>query len=81
MSEFNINELAERKIRPVSESLESDGILKMKLHVAGFQTILRLIFLNLSRLSRGNGLALDGMLAMPRSSGKLMDKIAGAHES
>ena len=107
MGELTINELAERKVRTVSESLESDGILKIKLYVTGFQfvlnliecnlynfpfghsyglslensPILRLIFLNLSRLGRGNSLALDGTLTMPRSSGKLVDKIAGAHES
>ena len=43
VSGLNINRLAERKIRPVSESLESAGILKMKLHVTEFQSVSKLI--------------------------------------
>merc|ERR1711867_268831 len=38
-SGYNINRLAEQKIRPVFESLESAEILKMKLHVTKFQTV------------------------------------------
>ena len=46
----NMNGLAEWKIRPVSESLEAAGILKMRLHANGFLTVLKLIKSDLNNL-------------------------------
>ena len=48
-----MNGLAERKIRSVSESLEAAGILKMRLHATGFQTVLKLIENDLNNLPFG----------------------------
>ena len=85
-----MEKLAEQKIRLVSKSQETDGILKIKLHITGFQTTLKLtvndfsnllfdysygcsqvnssmmklIFLNLLRIGRNNGLASDGPITI-----------------
>ena len=53
VSGHNINGLAERKIRPVSESLEAADFLKMRLHANGFQTVLKLIENDLNNLLFG----------------------------
>ena len=53
VSGHNMNGLAERKIRSVSESLEAAGILKMRLHATGFQTVLKLIENDLNNLPFG----------------------------
>lgn len=48
-----MNGLAEQKIRSVSECLEAAGILKMRLHTTGFQTVLKLIENDLNNLPFG----------------------------
>merc|ERR1712115_354329 len=50
VSEHSIGKLAEQKVRSVSKSQEADGILKIKLYIAGFQTILELIGNNFNNL-------------------------------
>ena len=53
VSEHSMEGLAEHNIRSVAKSLEADGILRMKLHTTGFQTILKLIKNNLDKLLFG----------------------------
>merc|ERR1711867_310943 len=53
VSGHNMNGLAERKIKSVSESLEAAGNLKMRLHATGFQTVLKLIENDLNNLPFG----------------------------
>merc|ERR1711867_190294 len=53
VSGHNMNGLAERKIGSVSESLKATGILKMRLHATGFQTVLKLIKNDLNNLPFG----------------------------
>ena len=50
-------------------------------HSLGNFPILRLTFLNLFGLGRGNSQALDEPLTMPRSSRRLMDETADAYKS
>ena len=53
VSEHSMEGLAEYNIRSVAKSLEADGILRMKLHTTGFQTILKLIKNGLDNLLFG----------------------------
>ena len=84
--------LTEQRIGSVPKSLDTYGILKLKLQITGFQTILKLIennFNNLlfgynygcSQIGRNNSQDSSGSIMMLKNLGELVDCIVGVYGS